>query len=423
MEKTRNVNWPSIEGAPVPLGVTYIPEERAYNFALYSLNASEVTLLLFGKDDYVTPSMEFWLDPFINKTKRVWHCRIKEERLAGSYYYGYRVNGPNAGQSNALHAFDSEKILLDPYSKHVFFPPTFSRLAAMHPGSNAGQAPLGIFRKSDADFNWRNDRRPRHYSDAIIYELHIKGFTASPTSGLDDRLRGTFKGLIQKIPYLKDLGITIVELMPVHQFDPQEDNYWGYMTLNFFAPHQAYAADPANALKEFKEMVKALHEADIEVVLDVVYNHTAEAGHIGPNYSFKGIDNASFYLLTGDPTNPYANYSGTGNTLNCTDPFIRNLILDSLRYWVTEMHVDGFRFDLASILTRAEDGSIDWDDPPLLSAIRTDPVLSQVRLIAEPWDAGGAYQLGTSFPGMFWHQWNGMFRDDVRRFVRGDLGM
>ena len=280
----------------------------------------------------------------------------------------------------------------------------------------------GFFVFTARNFDWKGDKSPLHFSDAIIYELHVKGFTASRSSGIAEPARGTYAGLIEKIPYLKELGVTIVELMPVHQFDPQEGNYWGYMTLNFFSPHLAYASNRAEANNEFKEMVRALHAAGIEVILDVVYNHTAEADHSGPTYSFKGIDNASFYLLTHDAEQPYSNYSGTGNTLNCADPFIRNLILDSLRYWVTEMHVDGFRFDLASILTRSEDGSIDWNDPPLLSAIRTDPVLSKARLIAEPWDAGGAYQLGTSFPGMFWHQWNGKFRDDIRRFVRGDLG-
>ena len=309
-----------------------------------------------------------------------------------------------------------------PTRKESSFPPAFRRDAARHSGTNAGRAPLGVFRFNEPEFNWGEDKSPLHFSDAIIYEVHIKGFTASRSSGVPEPVRGTYAGLIEKIPYLKELGVTIVELMPVHQFDPQEGNYWGYMTLNFFAPHISYATRPDAAITEFKAMVRALHVAGIEVILDVVYNHTAEADDRGPTYSFKGIDNASFYLLTPDPRRPYANYSGTGNTLNCTDPFIRNMILDSLRYWVTEMHVDGFRFDLASILTRSEDGSIDWDDPPLLSAIRTDPVLSRARLIAEPWDAGGAYQLGTSFPGMFWHQWNGMFRDDIRRFVRGEPG-
>jgi isoamylase len=421
--ESKIINWPSLEGSPLPLGVTYIPEENAYNFALYSKNATEVTLLLYKKEDYVTPFIEFWLEPLSHKTKRVWHCRIKENDLQDACYYAYRVNGPKRGQPNGWNSFDPEKILLDPYAKSIFFPPAFRRESAKRPGTNAGRAPLGIFRFDEPHFDWGQDKSPLHYSDAIIYELHVKGFTASRSSEVKESVRGTYAGLIEKIPYLKELGVTIVELMPVHQFDPQEGNYWGYMTLNFFSPHLAYASKTESAAAEFKEMVKAFHQAEIEVILDVVYNHTSEADDAGPIYSFKGIDNASFYLLAPDPSRPYANYSGTGNTLNCTDPFIRNLILDSLRYWVTEMHVDGFRFDLASILTRSEDGSIDWDDPPLLSAIRTDPVLSRARLIAEPWDAGGAYQLGTSFPGMFWHQWNGKFRDDIRRFVRGDLGM
>jgi len=417
-----HTHWPSIEGSPIPLGVTYIANEQAYNFALYSKTASEVTLFLFAKDDVSRPCLEVRLEPPRHKTKRVWHCRIKEAELNGAVYYAYRVDGPTGVEPSELSSFDRDKILLDPFAKGVFFPPQFSRAAAKAKGDNSGKAPLGLLFRDHAPFDWRDERSPRHYSDAIVYEMHVKGFTASETSGLKESQRGTFAGVIEKIPYLKELGVTIVELMPVHQFDSQEGDYWGYMTLSFFSPHQSYASDPLNAVTEFRQMVKALHAADIEVILDVVYNHTTEGDHRGPIYSFKGIDNASFYLLTGDPNRPYANYSGTGNTLNCTDPCIRNLILDSLRYWVTEMHVDGFRFDLASILTRSADGSIDWNDPPLLSAIRTDPVLNGVRLIAEPWDAGGAYQLGTSFPGMFWHQWNGMFRDDIRRFVRGDAG-
>ena len=417
-----HIHWPSIEGSPIPLGATYIADEEAYNFALYSTTASEVTLLLFAKDDAFKPYLEVRLEPPRHKTKRVWHCRIKEADLNGAVYYAYRVDGPASSDSLGLSAFDPDKILLDPFAKGVFFPPQFSREAAKAKGDNSGKAPLGLLFRDHAPFDWSDDRSPRHYSDAVVYEMHIKGFTASETSGLKESQRGTFAGVSEKIPYLKELGVTIVELMPVHQFDAQEGDYWGYMTLNFFSPHQSYASNSVSAVAEFRQMVKALHAADIEVILDVVYNHTTEGDHRGPIYSFKGIDNASFYLLTGDPDRPYANYSGTGNTLNCTDPCIRSLILDSLRYWVTEMHVDGFRFDLASILTRSADGSIDTHDSPLLSAIRTDPVLSGVRLIAEPWDAGGAYQLGTSFPGMYWHQWNGMFRDDIRRFVRGDVG-
>jgi len=417
------VNWPSIEGSPLPLGVTYVRDEQAYNFALYSKNATEVTLLLYNKESDISPAVEIWLEPLGHKTKRVWHCRLKESELNGACFYAYRADGPMDPYAHPKNAFDPEKLLLDPYAKGVYFPRGFDREAARRRGSNAGKAPLGVFRFVEDRFNWGRDRSPLHYSDAIIYELHVKGFTASPSSGLEKELRGTFAGIIEKIPYLKELGVTIVELMPVHQYDPQEGNYWGYMTLNFFSPHLSYASRPEAASAEFKQMVKALHAAGIEVILDVVYNHTAESDHLGPVYSFKGIDNASFYLFSHNNKAPYANYSGTGNTLNCADPFIRDLILDSLRYWVTEMHVDGFRFDLASILTRSEDGSINWEDPPLVSAIRTDPVLSEARLIAEPWDAGGAYQLGTSFPGMLWHQWNGRFRDDVRRFVRGDHGV
>ena len=429
----KTIAWPRIEGSPTPLGVTYIAEEKAFNFALYSQNAREVTLLLYGADDFVTPLAEHWLEPLAHKTKRVWHCRLPESELADAAYYAYRVNGPAPHGPNQWHAFDPDKILLDPYAKRVFFPPGFSRAAACRAGSNAGRAPLGVIRPEPGSSIQLSGPaslslgaicpRPRHYSDAIIYELHVRGFTESESSGIVTEKRGTFAGLIEKIPYLQDLGVTIVELMPVHQFDPQENNFWGYMTLNFFCPHLRYAANQQAALAEFKQLVSALHAAGIEVILDVVYNHTAEANHTGPNYSFKGIDNASFYLMTQDPAHPYANFSGTGNTLNVSDPFVRNLILDSLRYWATEMQVDGFRFDLASILTRSEDGSMDWEDPPLLSAIRTDPILAETRLIAEPWDAAGAYQLGTGFPGMFWHQWNGQFRDDLRRFVRGEAGM
>jgi isoamylase len=417
------VNWPSIEGSPSPLGVTYIREEDAFNFALYSQNAREVTLLFYGANDFTTPLLEWPLEPLSHKTKRVWHCRLNRNQLAEARYYAYRVNGPPPKGPNQWHAFDPQKILLDPYAKALFFPPGFSREAATCPGSNAGKAPLGVLSIPAEKSARPSVPSPRHYSDAIIYEMHVRGFTASPSSGVTAERRGTFAGIIEKIPYLVDLGVTIVELMPIHQFDPQEDNYWGYMTLNFFCPHLAYASRRDAPVEEFKELVSALHAHGIEVILDVVYNHTTEADHTGPTYSFKGIDNAGFYLMTSDPTSPYANFSGTGNTLNPSNPFIRNLILDSLRYWVTEMGVDGFRFDLATILTRREDGGFESEDPALLSAMRTDPVLRQVRLIAEPWDAAGAYQLGTGFPGMFWHQWNGQFRDDVRRFVRGDFGM
>ncbi|MBN1444392.1 MAG: glycogen-debranching protein, partial [Planctomycetes bacterium] len=237
--------------------------------------------------------------------------------------------------------------------------------------------------------------------------------------------RGTYLGLLEKIPHLKELGVTAVELMPVFQFDPQEDNYWGYMPISFFVPHNKYAVSkaPERQVEEFRQMVSGLHEAGMEVILDVVYNHTGEGDLRGPVYNLKGIDNATYYLLSANAAVPYQNLSGTGNSLNCGTEATRQLILDSMRYWVEEMKIDGFRFDLASVLARNSDGSLNTVDPPIFSQIAADPLLRSVRLIAEPWDAGGAYQLGCAFPGRHWAQWNDHYRDEVRRFVRGDPDM
>ena len=273
-------------------------------------------------------------------------------------------------------------------------------------------------------FDWEGDRSQHHESDAIIYELHVKGFTKNPNSGVHPSRAGTYAGLVEKIPYLKELGITVVELMPVFQRDPHEGDYWGYMPLNFFAPHAQYAStrDDDEQHLEFRNMVKAFHQAGIGVVLDVVYNHTCEGDHRGPIYSFKGLDSAGYYMQSSDPANPYANYSGTGNTLNFGQPYVRKMVMDSLRYWKQEMHIDGFRFDLASVFSRNADGSLNWGDAPIFSEIAADPELGRLRLIAEPWDIG-AYQLGRGFPGITWLQWNGRFRDDIRRFVKGDPAM
>ncbi len=415
--------WASTEGAILSVGpgAAWVEDERAYNFSLYARNAESVVLLLFGEDDPAHPLLEYRLDPRVNKTWNVWHCRLVVE-AEGARYYAFRIDGPRSAGPGNWHAYDPQKILLDPYAKEIFFPPEFDREAAQRPGSNLGQAPLGVLpRRSEPAPD--HDRSPRHESDAVIYEMHIRGFTRSPTSGVAPEKRGTYAGIVDRIPYLKELGVTVVELLPVHQFDPQEGNYWGYMTLNFFAPHSDYAADPRNAREEFRAMVRALHAADIEVILDVVYNHTAEAGAGGPTYCFRGIDNVSYYVMSDDPRTMYRDYTGCGNTLACSSICTRTLILDSLRYWVTEMHVDGFRFDLASVLARGPDGSFAAGGTSLLGEIRTDPILRHVLLIAEPWDAGWAYQLGTQFPGAVWCQWNGRFRDDVRRFVRGDPGM
>jgi isoamylase len=418
---TKRPAWAQVEGSPLPLGVMWIEEERAYNFAVHSEHAESVTLLFYSCADLLNPLLTFRFDFLRNKSGRIWHCRIPIAKIGEACYYAYSVSGQTVSQ---LYSFDPQKVLLDPYSKCIFFPSAFDRSAAMREGSNAGRAPLGALAGHHSTFDWAGDRSPHHESDAIVYELHVRGFTKNSNSGVEPSLAGTYAGLVEKIPYLKELGITVVELMPVFQRDPQESDFWGYMPLNFFAPHAQYASTRGSDEQhlEFRNMVKALHKAGIGIALDVVYNHTCEGDHRGPIYSFKGFDSAGYYMLSSDPANPYANYSGTGNTLNFAQPHVRKMVMDSLRFWKREMHVDGFRFDLASVFSRNADGSLNWGEAPIFSQISADPELSRLRLIAEPWDAG-ADQLGRGFPGMTWLQWNGRFRDDVRRFVKGDPGM
>ena len=413
--------WSQVEGNPLPLGVTWIEEEQAYNFAVHSEHAESVTLLLYSSADLVNPLLTFRFDFLHNKSGRIWHCRIPITDIGEARYYAYSVSGQTIPQ---LHSFDPQKVLLDPYAKCIFFPPGFDRELAMREGPNAGHAALGVLTGHRKRFDWTGDRPTQHESDAVIYELHVKGFTKHANSGVDPSLAGTYAGLVEKIPYLKELGITAVELMPIFQRDPQEGDYWGYMPLSFFAPHAQYASsrDDDEQHLEFKNMVKAFHQAGIGVVLDVVYNHTCEGDHRGPIYSYKGFDAAGYYMLSADPANPYANYSGTGNTLNFGQPHVRKMVTDSLRYWKQEMHVDGFRFDLASVFSRNADGSLNWGDAPIFSEIAADPQLGRLRLIAEPWDTG-AFQLGRGFPGLTWLQWNGRFRDDIRRFTKSDPGM
>ena len=419
--------WTTIEGSPFPEGVTWVEKEQAYNFAIYSKHAERVTLLAYKDDDVSTPVFSYSLDYLKNKSGRIWHCRIPKALMNGAAYYAYSIGGPEPKGRFEWHSFDAQKILLDPYAESVFFPAGFDRNAAMGPGPNAGKAPLGLLSACEHIFDWSNDTHPHHEADTVIYEVHVKGFTRHPNSGVSADKRGSYSGVIEKILYLKDLGVTAVELMPVFQYDPQEGNSWGYMPLNFFAPHHGYAAMQTACVceqhNEFRAMVKALHQADIEVILDVVYNHTAEDNHKGPLYSFKGIDNSTYYLISDRLWDPYENFSGTGNTLHCANRNVRKMILDSLRHWVKEMHVDGFRFDLASIFSRNTDGSLNLDDPGIFAEIASDPDLAKVRLIAEPWDAAGVYQLGRGLPGISWLQWNARFRDDVRRFVKGDTGM
>jgi isoamylase len=419
-ELMRAPTWEQVEGSPLPLGSTWIEEEQAFNFAICAEHAESVTLLLYAAPELVVPAFVYRFDFLRNKSGHIWHCRIPIADIGDCRYYAYSVAGEDLP---GVHSFDPQKVLIDPYAKAVFFPPEFDRTAAMREGSNAGRAPLGALMSHRAQFDWGDSEPPRHEADAIIYELHLRGFTENPNSGVDPLRRGTYAGLVYKIPYLKDLGVTVVELMPVFQRDPQEGDYWGYMPLNFFSPHVQYSSDHDHGQHlEFKNMVKAFHEAGIGIVLDVVYNHTCEGDHRGPIYSYKGLGSASYYMMTSDPASPYANYSGTGNSLNFGRSQVRKMVMDSLRYWKKEMHVDGFRFDLASVFSRNADGSLNWGHAPIFAEIAGDPELGPLRLIAEPWDAG-AYQLGRGFPGIAWLQWNGRFRDDVRRFMKGDAGM
>jgi isoamylase len=410
----------SLTGRSAPLGATIEP--GGVNFSLYSREAAAVELLLFNGEDDSRPARLISLDSSTHHTYHYWHIFVPG--LGAGQLYGYRVGGP-FNPSEGLR-FDSAKVLLDPYGRAVAVPKTYSRQAACGKGDNAGKAMKSVVVDSRL-YDWEDDTpllRPS--SQSIIYELHVKGFTRRPNSGVPEERRGTFRGLVDKIPYLRDLGITAVELLPVFQFDPQDCppghiNYWGYAPVCFFAPHQGYSSrqDPLGAVDEFRDMVKALHREGIEVILDVVFNHTAEGDHSGPTLSFRGLDNTAYYVLEQDRAR-YANYSGTGNTLNANHPVVRRMILDSIRYWVEEMHVDGFRFDLASVLARDSNGHV-MTNPPVLWDLESDANLAGTKMIAEAWDAAGLYQVG-SFVGDSWKEWNGRFRDDVRSFWRGDRG-
>jgi glycogen operon protein len=417
--------WEQIEGSPFPLGATWIAEDQAYNFAIYSKHAGSVRLLLYEPSNIVDPIFSLDFDFLKNKSGPIWHCRVPAACAEGAGYYAYRIDGPIEADEISWHHFDLSKILLDPYAKSIFFPKAFSREAARLPGDNSGKAPLGLLPNPACEFDWQDDNPPCHEHDLIIYEMHVGGFTKNENSNVTPSHRGTFYGVIEKIPYLVDLGVTAVELMPVFQFEPDANEYWGYMPLSFFAPHHAYSVNPdcCDQQKEFRDMVKALHAAGIEVILDVVYNHTCEGDHRGPTYSLKGIDSSSAYMMKNDPTAPFADYSGCGNTVHTANRAMRRLILESLCYWSTKMRIDGFRFDLASVFTRASDGSIDINNAPIIDQIGTDAELSNNRLIAEPWDAGGEFQLGRRFPGQRWMQWNSRYRDCIQKFIRGDGGL
>ena len=407
-------------GRSVPLGATVYP--NGVNFSVFSKNSTLVELLLFDHVDDMKPAKIIPLDPCRNRTYHYWHVFVPDVQTG--QIYGYHAYGPFEPQRG--FRFDPEKILLDPYGRVVVVPTQYNRVAASKPGNNCATAMKSAVVDVHA-YDWEGDaplKRP--FARTIVYEMHVRGFTRHPSSGVAEKTRGTFASLIEKIPYLQQLGITAVELLPVYQFDPQDCppgrvNYWGYAPVSFFAPHQAYSSrqDPLGPVDEFRHMVKALHRADIEVILDVVYNHTAEGNQEGPTFCYRGLENGAYYILEEDRSR-YSDYTGTGNTLNANQPIVRRLIMDSLRYWVEEMHVDGFRFDLASILSRDEAGR-PLRNPPILWDIESDPVLAGSKLIAEAWDAAGLYQVG-SFIGDSWKEWNGRFRDDVRDFFRGAEG-
>ncbi len=425
-------------GSPLPLGTQ--PREDGVNFAVFSRNATRVRLELFDRAEAAAPARVFDLDPVRNHTGDVWHVWVKG--IYPGQLYAYRVDGPY--EPDAGQRFNFNRLLLDPCATAIAQLPAWDFAAArgydasapeqdlvISTQDNAQSMPKSIF-VSDA-FAWEEDAPPRHpWSKTVIYEMHVRGFTVHPSAAADHP--GTYRGLMEKIPYLQELGVTAVELMPVQEFaaasvtrrDPQTGalpgNYWGYNPVAFFAPKASYssAGGLGQQTMEFKKMVRALHQAGIEVILDVVFNHTAEGDELGPTLCFRGLDNTIFYLLAGDKRH-YKDYTGTGNTLNANHPVVRDHILAALRHWVVEMHVDGFRFDLASVLGRDSAGNL-LADAPLLDRIAEDPILREVKLIAEAWDAAGAYEVG-SFSERRWAEWNGRYRDDVRRFWRGDEGM
>ena len=428
-----------LAGKPLPLGASVLSD--GVNFSVFSRGGVDVVLELFEGAFDGESALSYHLDPDVNRTGDIWHVFVKGLK-AGALYL-YRVDGPFY-PSEGLR-FNANNYLIDPYAKAVYGGSLFASLKksswkrpAFDPDLvyrspfSAEGFPKCVVVDNDG-FDWQGDA-PLNYPlrTAIIYEAHVRGLTAHPSGGF--AAPGTYRAVIETIPYLKELGVTSLELLPVNEFDENESdrknprtgellkNYWGYSTMAFFAPKLTYSSQQGGVahVNEFKEMVRELHKAGIEVILDIVFNHTAEGNERGVTFSFRGFDNAVYYMLE-DNRRYYRNYSGCGNTFNCNHPVCRTLIIDCLRYWVCEMHVDGFRFDLGSILARGRSGEI-MPNPPLLEAIAEDPVLANTKIIAEAWDAGGAYQVG-SFPGGGrWAEWNDRFRDDVRRFWRGDEG-
>lgn len=404
-------------GTTFPLGATVM--EGGVNFSIFSKHATGMDLVLFPSDA-VDDITIIPLDPVANRTYFYWHVFV--DGIGAGQQYGYKAHGPYDTEKGLR--FDSQKLLLDPYCKAVANWNHYDRKAACSAGDNTATALRSVVLDTTF-YDWGGESRPATpYAETIIYEMHVGGFTRNSNSSLPVAKRGTFAGIIEKIPYLKELGVTAVELMPVQEFDScadEHENYWGYNTLAFFAPHHGYCVggNTVEGIDQFKDMVKALHKNGIEVILDVVFNHTAEGNENGPTLSFKGLDNPIYYTLE-EGSGRYCNYSGCGNSFNGNHPVVTRLIMDSLRYWVQEMHVDGFRFDLAAALSRDVHGQV-LSLPPLLWMIESDPVLAGTKLIAEAWDAAGLYKVGWFVNSSNWYaEWNGPFRDDVRRFVKGD---
>jgi isoamylase len=407
-------------GLSSPLGAT--PGRDGTNFSIFSKHATGVELLLFDRVDDAGAARVVRFEPE-NRTYHYWHVLVPG--VKAGQLYGYRVDGPF--EPAAGMRFDRSKMLIDPYGRGVAVPRDYHRETADARGTDNAATAMKSVVVDVQGYDWEGDAPLRRScSRTIVYEMHVRGFTRHPSSGVAAAARGTYAGVIEKIPYLQRLGVTAVELLPVFQYDAQDCpaglvNYWGYAPVSFFAPHQAYSSrqDATGPIDEFRDMVKALHRAGLEVILDVVYNHTAEGGADGPTLCYRGLANDVYYLLEPDRSH-YSNYSGTGNSLNANQPIVRRLIVESLRYWVEQMHVDGFRFDLASILSRDESGQ-PVKNPPVLWDVESDPVLAGTKLIAEAWDAAGLYQVG-SFVGDSWREWNGRFRDDARSFLRAEDG-
>jgi glycogen operon protein len=422
-------------GKALPLGA--LLSENGVNFSLFSRNADSITLLLFESDAPGSAYQKLKLDPIKNRTGDVWHCYIAGLK-AGTLYL-YLADGPYAPERG--FRFNPYKALIDPYTRALtrfdnwdlnactgYDPKDSGRDLSFSLQENILAPPRCVV--VNDEFDWQGDT-PLNYPlrFSVLYETHVKGLTAHPSSGA--AFPGTYRGVIEKIPFFKELGVTSLEFLPIQEFNEHEyfhqnprtgerlRNYWGYSTVAFFAPKGSYSSDrsPGGQVREFKEMVRELHKAGLEVILDIVFNHTAEGNEMGPTFSFRGLDNSIYYMLD-ENKRYYKNYSGCGNTVNCNHPVVRDLIIECLHYWVMEMHVDGFRFDLGSILGRDQYGRL-LENPPALEHIAEDPVLRHTKIIAEAWDAGGAYQVGW-FPGGRWAEWNDRYRDDVRRFWRGD---